>query len=224
MRGWPRCYSGVSVTNALLSNATRRAPWTASCVRGASFSAATRPTCRLKSRASVPCAVPDATPMATSTWARHHAPAGCDLQGDALRRRRVGAGAGAQGVARVARRRRAARPVPRARPHPAATRGRRSLHAARDERGAAHPRRWAACAACRWSSRSTGSSRSTMRAAPRHLRPHPPAHRGAFDHCALHGHAPAGAARWLPRGVRAPVVGARHRPANLVQPLHAADG
>ena len=56
-----------------------------------------------------------------------------------------------------------------------------------------------------------------------HLRSHPEAHRRTPDHRALHRHPAAGAARRLPRGVRRLLVGEPERPADLGQPLHAAD-
>ena len=99
----------------------------------------------------------------------------------------------------------------------------RHLHAARDQRGAADSGRVgldSAAADRRLDRRPAAGARRAAHAG--HLRSHPEAHRRAPDHRALHHHAPAGAARRLPRGVRPRLVGEPARPAALVQPLHAA--
>ena len=66
------------------------------------------------------------------------------------------------------------------------------------------------------------AARARRAAQARHLRAHSQAHRRARHPRALHGDAPAGAPRRLPRGVCEVLVGQSGRVADLDQPLHAA--
>src|SRR5438309_11867184 len=56
------------------------------------------------------------------------------------------------------------------------------------------------------------------------VRPYPEAHRGAFDQRALHGNAPAGSARGLPRRICEILVREFEHLAAVDQPLYAAGG
>ena len=97
------------------------------------------------------------------------------------------------------------------------------LHAARHERRAPDSDRVgrpAPPADRRLDRRIAAGARRAPQA--RDLRSHPEAHRRARHPRALHGDAPAGAPRRLPRGVREILVGESDGLANLVQPLHAA--
>ena len=105
-----------------------------------------------------------------------------------------------QPAARVARRRRAAGPLPRTRHRAAAAVGARALRASGHERGAPDPAGLgvdSAPADLRVDRRPAAGARRAPHAGD--LRSHSQAHRGPPDHGALHRHSPAGDARGLHR-------------------------
>ena len=157
------------------------------------------------------------------------------LGGDVTLRRgprlqRSGAGRSAHGprrraaaASRVDRRRRAARPVPRAGVILPRCRERGHLHAARHERGPSDSRRMGhhpAAADRRLDRRPPARTRRATHA--RDLRPHPEAHRGhqIIVHCTVTRQQVQ--PRRLSRGVRPLLVRARRRRADLVQSVYAA--
>ena len=125
-----------------------------------------------------------------------------DYKGDELVSPLHGAHRSAPAAARLDRRRRAAGALSRAERDSAAAGRARHAHAGRHERRAPDSERVDRAAAApggRLDRRTAARARRAAHA--RHLRAHPEAHRGTPDHRALHGHAAAGAARRLPRGV-----------------------
>ena len=135
---------------------------------------------------------------------RRHAPAGHRLQRPGADRSRPRHRRRGEPDPRLDRRRRAAGPLPRAERDPAASWPTRGIYTQVVTSAVRPiPAEWAhdsAAADRRLDRRPAAGTRRAAHAG--HLRPHPQAHRRAADHRALHDHAPAGAARRLPRGVR----------------------